>query len=72
MKKLIVSLKYAAKVSDVICDENSLDEALTQISTDEWTFETDDEDDEFDIEESLKLFLGMAGIPEEEYEIENA
>lgn len=72
MKKLTVSLRYAAKASDVICDENSLYEALTQISSDEWTFDTDGEDDEFDIEESLKLFLDMAGVPEEEYEIENA
>lgn len=72
MKKLTVSLRYAAKASDVICDENSLNEALTQISLDEWTFNTDGEDDEFDTEESLKLFLEMAGVPEEEYEIENA
>lgn len=70
MKKLTVSLRYAAKASDVICNENSFDEALTQVSSDEWMFETDDED-KFEIEESLKLFLGMAGVPEEEYEIEN-
>lgn len=72
MKKLTVSLRYAAKASDVICDENSLNESLTQINLDEWMFNTDGEDDEFDTEESLKLFLEMAGVPEEEYEIENA
>lgn len=72
MKKLTVALRYVAKVNGVICDENGLDEVLTRISSDEWMFNTDKDEEISEIEEALKLFLGMAGVPEEEYEIEIA
>ena len=72
MKKLTVTLRYVAKVNGVICDENGLDEVLTRISSDEWMFNTDKDEEISEIEEALKLFLGMASVPEEEYEIEIA
>lgn len=72
MKVLTVSLRYAARVNNMICEENGLDEALTRISEVEWMFNTESEETELEVEEALKLYLGMAGVPEEKYEIEIA
>lgn len=72
MKKLTVILRYAAKVNNIICKENGLDEALTRISSDEWMFKADKDEEVSEIEEALKFYLGMEGIPEEKYEIEIA
>lgn len=70
MKTLTVSLRFAKRSSDVISDIRELDSVLEPTSSNEWLLQTEDEDEEEEIEDTIQLYLGMAGIPEDEYEIE--
>lgn len=70
MKTLTVSLRFAKRASDVISDIRELDSVLEPTSSNEWLLQTEDEDEEEEIEDTIQLYLGMAGITEDEYEIE--
>lgn len=70
MKTLTVSLRFAKRASDIISDIRELDSVLEPTSSNEWLLQTEDEDEEEEIEDTIQLYLGMAGITEDEYEIE--
>lgn len=69
MKTLVVGLQSARRVNDVISDVKVLNEMLEPICSNEWLLQTEKEEEEEIIKDTVQFYFDLVGILKDEYEV---
>ena len=69
MKTLDVGLQSARRVNDVISDVKVLNEMLEPICSNEWLLQTEKEEEEEIIKDTVQFYFDLVGILKDEYEV---